>query len=364
MKFRCERDAFLKALRTTSRAAGTKGGLQLGFSGIHMELLGDELVLTATDRELTITMDLTVAGQSDGKAVVTARLICDVVGALDSGAVNVKVEDGKIYIDSDRSTFSLQTMDVENFPKLTAIENEPVVLETERFLTALRQVVKASSADESRPVLNGVLLSAEEQGLRLVTTDSYRLALCDIPGLELLNSDQNVLIPSRSLQEVIRLFEDDKQISLRFNDREASFDIGPVTVTTRLIEGEFPSYRGLIPTNQPNQLTVNRENLIHAVRRVRLMAQDSTPIRLDMSSAGLELSATTQDVGEAREQLDAAFEGEDLTVAFNPEYLLDGAEVAYGEEIILKTVDSLKPAVIQTAESEGFLYLLMPIRIN
>ncbi len=333
-------------------------------SGVYMALSGDELTMTATDRELTIRVHLTVAGDGDGEAVVTARLIGEVVRSLDAGAVNVRVEDGEIHIDSARSTFSLQTMSAEDFPKVTTLEGDPVVLEAGGLLTALRQVVKAASADESRPVLTGVLLSAEQEGLRLVTTDSYRLALCDLPGLELLNSDQSVLVPSRALQEVIRLLEDDDQVSLRFSEHEVSFGFGTIAVTTRLIEGEFPSYQGLIPTHQPNRLRVGRESLINAVRRVRLMAQDSTPIRLDMSSGGLELSATTQDVGEAREQMDAVYEGEDLTVAFNPEYLLDGAEAAPGEEIVLNTVDALKPAVIRTTESEEFLYLLMPVRIN
>lgn len=333
-------------------------------SGVHMALSGDSLTLTATDRELTIKVHLTVAGDGDGEAVVTARLIGDVVRSLDAGAVNVSVEDGEIHIDSARSTFSLQTMNAEDFPQTASLEGDPVVLEAGGLLTALRQVVKAASADESRPVLTGVLLSAEQEGLRLVTTDSYRLALCDLPGLELLGSDQSVLVPSRALQEVIRLLGDVEQISLRFNEHEVSFGFGTITVTTRLIEGEFPSYQGLIPTHQPNRLTIGREILINAVRRVRLMAQDSTPIRLDMSSDGLELSATTQDVGEAREQMDAVYEGEDLTVAFNPEYLLDGAEAAPGDEIVLNTVDALKPAVIRTTDSEEFLYLLMPVRIN
>ena len=364
MKFRCERDALLEALTVTGRAAGTRGGFQLVLSGVHMALAGDELTLTATDRELTITVQLTVAGDGDGEAVVTARLASDVVRSLDAGAVSVTVDEEGIHIDSARSKFSLQTMGTEDFPVVGALDGDPVVLEADGLLTALRQVVKAASADESRPVLTGVLLSAEEEGLRLVTTDSYRLALCDLPGLEVLGSDQSVLVPSRALQEVIRLLGDVQQVNVRFSEREASFDLGTVTVTTRLIEGEFPSYQGLIPTHQPNRLTVDREGFINAVRRVRLMAQDSTPIRMDMSATGLELSATTQDVGEAREQVDAAFEGEDLTVAFNPEYLLDGAEAAPGEEIVLNTVDALKPAVIRTPGSEEFLYLLMPVRIN
>lgn len=364
MKFRCERDALLEALAVTSRAAGTRGGFQLVLSGVHMALQQDELTLTATDRELTISVKLTVSGSNDGETVVTARLASDIVRSLDPGAVNVSVDNEGIHIDAARSKFSLQTMEAADFPVVVELDSNPVVLEAEALLLALRKVVKAASTDDSRPVLTGVLLSAEEKGLRLVTTDSYRLALCDLPGLEVLSSEQSVLIPSRTLQEVIRLLGDIEQISVRFNDREVSFDLGTVTVTTRLIEGDFPSYQGLIPTHQPNRLTVDREGFINAVRRVRLMAQDSTPIRLDMSASGVELSATTQDVGQAREQVDAVFEGEDLTVAFNPEYLLDGAEAAQGEEIVLNTVDALKPAVIRTPGSEEFLYLLMPVRIN
>ena len=191
MKFRCERDALLEALTVTGRAAGNRGGFQLVLTGVHMALEGDELTLTATDRELTITVQLTVAGGGDGTAVVTARLASDVVRSLDAGAVNVTADEEGIHIDSARSKFSLQTMGAEDFPQVGVSEGDPVVLEAEGLLTALRQVVKGASADESRPVLTGVLVSAEEDGLRLVTTDSYRLALCDLPGLEVLDSEQS-----------------------------------------------------------------------------------------------------------------------------------------------------------------------------
>ena len=364
MKFRCERDTLLEALTVAGRAAGTRSGLHLALSGIHMALDGDELTFTATDRELTISVQLTVAGEGDGQTVIAARVASEVVRSLEAGAVNVTTDEQGLHIDSARSKFSLRTMGVEDFPVVSALDGDPVVLESESLLTALRQVVKAASADESRPVLTGVLLASEEEGLRLVTTDSYRLAVCDLPGLEVLDSEQSVLVPSRALQEVIRLLGNIDQVSVRFSEREASFELGTVTITTRLIEGEFPSYRGLIPTHQPNRLTVNRDSLVNAVRRIRLMAQDSTPLRLDMSTTGLELSAVTQDVGEASEQVEAEFEGEDLTVAFNPEYLLDGAEAAPGEEIVLNTVDALKPAVIRSPVSKQFLYLLMPVRIN
>ena len=157
---------------------------------------------------------------------------------------------------------------------------------------------------------------------------------------------------------------DAEQITLRLGERDAGFEVGAVKVTTRLIEGDFPNYRGLIPSNHPNTLTVSRESLLDAVRRVRLLAQESTPVRLAMSSEGLELVAVTQDVGQAHESVDATYSGEDLTVAFNPEYLIDGIEVAPGDEITLETVDELKPALLKSSEDPNFLYLLMPVRVS
>ena len=364
MKFRCERDTLLDALSNTGRAAGTRGGYQLVLSGIHMSLSGDELTLTSTDRELSITTRITVAGSTDGEAVVTARLASEVVRSLTSGAVNVALENEKILVETDSSNFSLQTMTASDFPKVAQLDSDPVDLQTDDWVNALRQVIKAASSDELRPVLTGVMLAPESDGLRMVATDSYRLALCDIPGLNILESDQNILLPSRALQEVLRLIGNVEQISLRFNEREASFELGDTVIATRLIKGEFPAYKTLIPTDQPNKLTIDRDALIKAIRRVRLMAKDSSPIKLDISEKGLELSATTQDVGNAREELDAVYEGEDITMAFNPEYLLDGVESASGDEITINITDAVKPSVLRSSDTDKHLYLLMPVRIN
>ena len=161
-----------------------------------------------------------------------------------------------------------------------------------------------------------------------------------------------------------KLSGDADKITLRLGERDAGFEVGPVKVTTRLIEGDFPNYRGLIPSNHPNALTVDREALLDAVRRVRLLAQESTPVRLAMSSEGLQLVAVTQDVGQAHEAVEASYSGDELTVAFNPEYLIDGIEVAPGDEIILETVDELKPALLKSSDDPNFLYLLMPVRVS
>lgn len=364
MKFRCERDALSEALATAGRAVSSRGGSLPVLAGLRLELQGDALSITGSDLDLTINVQLDVAGTDDGVIVIPSKLVSDVVRSLSSGAVELEVQDSDAHISGGRSDFTLRTIPAEEFPKVTPVDGDGVTLEVGEFALALKQVVSAASTDDSRPILTGVLMTTEGAGLRLVATDSYRLSVRDLPGTSILDDDQEVLVPSRALGELSRVLGDKETVTITLGEREASFSSGNVTLTTRLIEGVFPNYRGLIPSDHPNNLVVNRSELLDAVRRVRLLAQESTPLRLAMSADGVELIAVTQDVGEAHESLEANYEGDDLTVAFNPEYLLNGVDVAPGEEIRLETVDALKPAVLRVVGDEDFLYLLMPVRVS
>jgi DNA polymerase-3 subunit beta len=231
------------------------------------------------------------------------------------------------------------------------------------FGEALRQVVRAASTDEARPILTGVLLASEADGLRLVATDSYRLAVRDIPGSTVLAADQKVLVPGKALKELERLLTGGDQLTLRLGERDATFEVGDARLSTRLIEGEFPNYRQLIPSSQPNTLTVAREPLLEAIRRVKILARDATPVRLAMGSDHVRLTAITQDVGNAVEELDASLSGTEMTVAFNPDYLASGVEAVASDEITLETQDALKPAVVRGVGVDDYLYLLMPVRV-
>ncbi len=364
MKFRCERDVLTEAVSTAGRAAASRGGALPVLSGVRVELAGDRLTLTGSDLDLTISVSITVNGDTDGVAVIPAKLASDIVRSLEPGAVNFEVVDEEVRITSGRSDFSLRLIPADEFPHLADAAGDAVTLSAAEFAAALHQVVPAASADDSRPILTGVLLAAEETGLRLVATDSYRLAVRDLPGTSVLSEGQSVLVPSRALGELGRLLGDADELTLRLGERDASFEVGDVRLSTRLIEGEFPNYRGLIPASHPNRLTVGRETLLDAVRRVRLMARESTPVRLVMKEGSLELLAVTQDVGQAHEELDATFDGTELTVAFNPEFLIQGAEVTPGDELTLETIDALKPALLRSSDSPEFLYLLMPVRVS
>ncbi len=366
MKFRCERDVLVEALGTAGRATAGRGGALPVLAGIKAELAGGVLTLTGHDLELTISVDVRegVKADEDGEAVLPARLVSDVVRSLPPGAVAVDVDGESARITAARSEFSLRVFPTDEFPRVPQPSGDGVTISAGQLAAALRQVVPAASSDDARPILTGVLVTAEADGLRLVATDSYRLAVRDLPGQSVLAEGQSVLVPSRALNDLTRVLGTVDELTLRLGERDASFEAGPVRLTTMLIEGDFPNYRGLIPSAHPNRLTVSREALMEGLRRVKLLAREATPVRLAMAADGLDLVAVTQDVGQAHESLDAKYEGTELTVAFNPDYLLQGVEVLPGDEVLIESVDSLKPALVRSPEHPEFLYLLMPVRVS
>jgi len=408
VKFRCERDVLLEALTTAGRAIASRGGALPVLSGVRLEAVGDELWVVGTDLDLTIQVSTRVSVSRPGVVVAPGRLVTDIVRALDAGAVTVESdEDDELRISSGRSNFSVRTHPAGDFPRLPPISGDGVRLPATGLAEALRQVVRAASSEDSRPILTGVLMAAEQGGLRLVATDSYRLAVRDLPGIGVLREDQHVLVPSRALAELQRLLSsaaksappvpvpvpvsavapaptsedagpegappapapapaaDGPAAILRLGEHDATFELGTVKLTTRLIEGDFPNYRALIPSNYPNSLIVGRDALLDAVRRVKLMVRDpTTPVRIALRSDGIELTVITQDWGQATEEVDAKYEGAEMVVAFNPNYLIDGVEAITSDEVQLETLDALKPATLKPTEGSDYLYLLMPVRVS
>jgi DNA polymerase-3 subunit beta len=332
---------------------------------VRIELVGNHLELTATDRELTMRVTKEVTGSSDGVTVVPARFTHDIVRALEPGAVDVEQAGEEVRIASGRSRFSVRTVSADEFPRVVEPSEHAVVLDAKGFEKALDQVVRAASTDEARQILTGVLMTAEGGGLRLVATDSYRLAVRDLDSQNVLAEGQKVLVPSRALNELKRVLGGSSEVTLRLGERDATFDVGNVRLTTSLIEGEYPNYRQLIPDKYPNRLTMGKEPLLAAIRRVRLLAAESNNIRVKMSAEGVVLEAINQNLGQAEEDLDdVKYEGADMTVAFNPGYLSDGVEAVDSDTVVLETLDALKPAVVRSPESGEFTYLLMPVRVS
>ena len=238
-----------------------------------------------------------------------ARLVADIVRALPAGAVEVHLVDEQVSISAGRSQFSIRPLGLDDYPQQAEPAAEAVTLSSASVAEALRQVVRAASTDDARAVLTGVLIAAEDDGVRMVATDSYRLAVRDLPDSPMLASGQKVLVPSRALHELQRVLGGAEELHVRLGSRDAVFEAGGTRLTTRLIEGEYPNYRNLLPSSYPNVLTVGREALLEALRRVKILAQDATPVRLHLGGETLALSAITQDVGNASEEIDASYEG-------------------------------------------------------
>jgi DNA polymerase III subunit beta len=363
MKFRCERDVLVEAFGTAARGVANRSALPV-LSGVRLSLVGDELRLTGSDLDLTIDVMIRIPEGTDGTCVLPARLVSDIIKALPAGAVQITIDGEQAQITGGRSVFSVRTLIAEDFPRLSDPGAGGVTISVGELADALKQVVPAASHDDARPILTGVLMAAEAGGLRLVATDSYRLAVRDLPGQSVLAEGQTVLVPSRALGELARLLGSNGEAVLHLGAREAAFAVGDVRLTTRLIEGQYPPYRNLIPATLPNKLTVNRAAFTEALRRVKLLAKDSTPVRLKMNPDSLELIAITQDVGQASEELEATYTGTELMVAFNPEFLAAGLDLVGGDTVLLETTDPLKPALLKSADRLDYLYLLMPVRVS
>lgn len=366
MKLRCERDNLLDALVTAGRAGTARSGASATLPGIRLVLSGDRLEVTGTDQDLTISTEVAVSGLADGVVVAPSRLLTDIVRALEPGAVQLQGDEEELQISSGRSQFTLRPYRPGDFPHLPAQTGQTVSLSTEGLADSLRQVVRAASSEDTRPVLTGVLIAAEADGLRLVATDSYRLAVKDLPSAKgILSEGQKVLVPSRALSELQRLLGGATgAVELSLGTHDVRFTVGPVKLTTRLIEGDFPPYRQLVPVNYPNKLVIGKDSFLDAIRRVRLVARDATtPARISLRSGTVQLSVITNDWGQATEEVDAKYEGTEMTIAFNPQYLAEGVDAISGDEVMLETVDALKPATLKPTETGDYVYLLMPVRV-
>lgn len=371
MKFRSERDALVEMLATASRAVGGRGGSSPVLLGLLLQCNGNALSVTGTDLDLTIQVTDEVIGIDDGSCVIPARLSTDIVRRLEPGAVTFADQGDHITISAARSTFKLQTYPVVEFPPVGKTSDPMTELSEDALGEAVRQVVRAASHDDGRPLLTGVLVSRVDGVLRLVATDSYRMALRDLPGSNTIPGEEDLLVPARALSELQRLpaataeGSEPHRVGVAASSNEITFWQGKVQISTRLLEGRYPDYNQLIPDQYPNRLHLGKESFLSALRRVQLLVRDNTtPVRLSMRSGGVDLTVQSQDVGDAAETVDGDYSGEDLVIAFNPSYLIDGVEAVLGDEVIVETADASRAATVRGAEDDSFRYLLMPVRVS
>jgi DNA polymerase III subunit beta len=363
MKLTCSRDELAQRLGIVARAVSTRTSVQV-LLGVLLRAEGGRIHLAATDMELSLRASLDAEVEDEGAVVVPGRLLVELARLLPEGEVAIehRAEEGVVRIECGSASYRLHSYSVEDFPRLPDVDELRLfTVDRDALLDTVARVSRAASRDESRPVLTGILVRFEAGRLVMAATDSYRLSVKET-ALEGEAPELEAIIPARALAELARVAAGADTVQLGVQENQVVFAVDGVTLTTRRIDGQFPNYRQLLPESFEHELALPRAELLDVVRRTAVMAQRNAPLRLRFAEGELAISAQTQDVGESRESLPAPFGGEPLEIGFNPEFLRDGIESMAADEVTLKLISPLRPAVIDGAADDP-TYLIMPIRL-
>ncbi|MGB2712209.1 MAG: DNA polymerase III subunit beta [Conexibacter sp.] len=368
MKVSAARDELFAQLQTVSRVASTRGAIQ-ALSGVQITAAANAVELRATDMEMGLRVPLPAEVAREGSVVLPARLLVDVVRSLSGPTVSLELRTAEqdVEVVAGNATFHIRTLRSEDFPPFPEPSDEATVtVPAGAFVETVLKVANSASRDETRPVLTGILVSAADRELRMVATDSYRLSVKETQLEEPLVGGFEANVPAHALQELARLVQqlDGETLAVGVRQNQVVFQVGGVVLSSRLIDGQFPNYRQLLPESYDHELRIAGGELADVVRRISLLAQKNAPLRLSFQPGELTVSAQTPDVGEASEALPVAFQGEPFEIGFNPEFLRDGLEGVASGDVVMKLISPLRPGLIQAADDDGFLYLIMPIRLN
>ena len=366
MKLSTSSKDLLAQLQVVSRVASTRSAVQ-ALGGVQIAA-DDAVELRATDIEVALRVPLTATIDRPGVVVLPARLLVDVVRQLPAGDVTLehRPSEQDVEVVAGPARFHIRTLRAEDFPPLPERGGDQIVtMPAAAFTETIARVARSASRDETRPILTGILVSAGGQELRMVATDSYRLSVKETRLEDALAESFEANVPARALEELGRLVRDDvEEIRIGVRANQVVFELDGPALSSRLIDGQFPNYRQLLPETYEHELRVNREEFLEVVRRISLMAQKNAPLRLSFTEGEVRISAQTPDVGEASEPLPVPFAGEPMEIGFNPDFLIGGLESAGASDVLLKLISPLRPGMIESGDGSGFLYLIMPIRLN
>lgn len=373
MTLRIERDALVETVSVASRVVESNAGMASA-RGLHITAQGGRTVVTGTDLETTVQAVADGDGDLDDM-VVPAKLFADVVRSLEPGSVNIGPDDAtgtRVRVSSGRAAFTLATYSVGDVIVTSQVDGEDVVVDGGDLVAALAQVVPCASSDPQRPILGGILLEGTETGLRLVGTDSYRLAVRDLPGITAVPAGTSVLVPRKPLAELARLLGADSKVRIRLDPAESrrravSLSTGRVRITSVLVGGDYPAYRNLLPaTAGASRLTVEVRPFLDALKRMSPLAVAEIPVRFSLGGDNLlGMDVVNTSLGTGHEELDGTYEGPPLKIAFNRGYLAFGLEACGAEHVVVEMSDGLRPALVRPRDDDGsFRYLLMPVRVS
>ena len=376
MKIVVERDVLAEAVAWTARALPSRPTVPV-LAGIRLAA-GDELVLSSFDYDVSAQATVPVSTQEPGSALVSGRLLAEISRSLPAKPVQISAEEGRAVLTCGSATFTLLTMPEEEYPALPEMPPAAGTIGSDAFATAVAQSATAAGRDDTLPALTGIRIEIEGETLTLVSTDRYRLAVRELkwtPARPDLSAA--ILVPAKALADTARALTNGAEVSIALalpgsegstGDGMIGFEGAGRRTTTRLLSGEFPRHQSLLPKSVNAAADLSIASLSESVKRVALVAERNTPVRLSFSAGQLMLEAGTGDEAQAEEVIEAEFSGDDLSIAFNPQYLLDGLAAVDCDTVRIAFTEPGKPALITgKPASDGnpeFRYLLMPIRLG
>jgi DNA polymerase-3 subunit beta len=368
VKITVAKDELVQALGVVARAVSTRTSVQI-LSGILLEAGpavegGGELRLAATDMELSLRATVAAQLDGDGSIVLPGKTLVDIARLLPADEVTIehRPTESVVHVTSGSASYTLHTYNPEDFPRLPDVASvQTFAVDREALLETIQRVARAASRDESRPVLTGILVQFGGGRLTMAATDSYRLAVKETT-LDGAAPDLEAIVPGRALQELARIASSGDTVDVGVHENQVVFTVDGVWLTTRRIDGQFPNYKQLLPEQFEYELTLPRTEVLEVVRRAAVMIQRATPLQLRFAEGELTVIARTHEVGESKESMPVAFNGDPLEIGFNADFLRDGLESVDGDDIRFKLISPLRPAVLQ-GDGDEFTYLVMPIRL-
>jgi DNA polymerase-3 subunit beta len=366
MKLSTPTKDLLERLSAVARVASTRSAVQ-ALAGVQVHATPEGVELRATDMEVGLRVPLGADVTRPGDVVLPARLLLDIVRSLRAETTTLEQAEGGVVVSAGTARFTVRTLRSEDFPPLPEPGGDQVVqVPAPAFVGTVDKVRRSASRDETRPILTGILVSAAGEELRMVATDSYRLSVKETTLDAALEGGFEANVPARALEElrtvVAATGADEIEVGVRTN--QVVFRAGGVTLSSRLIDGQFPNYRQLLPEGFEHELRVDGRELLEVIERVAIMAQKNAPLRLRFEEGQLTVSAQTPDVGEASEPMPIPFAGEAFEIGFNPQFLREGLQSIDSGDVVVKLISPLRPGLIEAGDGSGFLYLIMPIRLN
>lgn len=365
MKFSINKTELQNAISVVLKGVSTRSTLPV-LSGILVDASSDKLTLQTTDLEVSIQYSAPALVEEEGRTVVPGKLFSEIVKNLPDAAVHVRAEDEQAFVTCDTSSFSIKALNPEDFPGFPTVDtHQRIEIPFAQFSSMVKRVSRVVSKDESRPILTGVLITLESGLLRMVATDSYRLAVTEA-ALESSADDFQAVISGSFLSEIASLPKTDSPVSLALAENQIVVTCRDTVFVNRRIEGNFPNYKQLLPDACATRATIDVDHLVAGVKRASLLGSSTSPVKFDLNVASqtIQISAASQDVGSAQETLPCEIEGEDVEIAFNYAYVLEGLSAVTTDEVHLEVNSSLKPGIFRAAQPENYLYLVMPVRIS